>query len=951
MSPCDSIAVRKLVVDAEIPGTEILLFDAGGNLIDRAVKRFCKKLPPALYKIRYQIGDRMVDQVVELPPGEGDYRAKVPELPIVTAVPLKVPASERNWARLAERQSRALDLASGSGGYLSILVLADERPDVPLRPGAGLTLHMFSGEVVADFADGQTDAGCVGYSLEVTPGNYLLRAIIDSGSPIEQTVVVVKGWQTRVYLRLAYYAQRDRWTQQRRDGNEPPGKWEFDLPEMGVILGRGHEQSLLSDTQIRWTAAARQCLAAGRVNAAPDRGMMQALLSGEFENPMFGIYAGHLLALQRQPDLKLLREVYERLFQLIGEHPDLSALLIPLSDPRAQDLRFPEPPMLRTSWSMLVEASTAQRDLRPRGSYSERISASLWGSGAWLSWRKPPPATAVINSSPDLFQQLIREAGSGKLHRELSALAVSDERQKELSPTERVLSTYLYATAKQRNLVAELTADADRKNFLGDYYYPLIRRFLRELDLQRQTKESVAHASRPDNVTSFSGLPYSMVLNAASTLAVKLRKPIKLPYPTIHELFKGRSELMRQLKESLEPSRGGAIVALHGLGGVGKTRAAVEYAWEHQTEYSALLFVIAETPEALRRDLAALTWPLGLPERDTADEDIKLLAALDWLRLNPVWLLIIDGVDTEPALKEATQLMGGMTGGHVLITTQLTNFPPHIVAFELDRLDVEAAAEFLVERTKHRRRNAPDDASQSRELAQELGELALALETAAAFIAEKRVTFSDYLDRWGENRLEVLNWSDPARTQYPRPLAVTFQISVSRLSEDARTLLRRLAWFSPEPIPEFVLAIPIPDAEDKDMSDSIDELSNLSLVTRRPENEFFSVHRLLQEATRLSLAGRDRQSLAEAVRWIDAAFTGDPADIDTWSRLDPLWPHALAIAEHTKREQIAYPTRLTNALSRLLTTKTRYAQREIELGFSPRAWSRPMKQLNSSTPS
>jgi Leucine-rich repeat (LRR) protein len=953
LSPSNSIAVRKLVVDAEIPGTEIFVFDAGGNLIHRAVKRFCEELPPALYKIRYQIGDRIVDQVVELPPDEGDYRVKVPELPIVTAVPLTLPASERNWARLAS-QSRALQLPPGRGGYLSLFVLADPHPDVPPRPGSGLTLHMFSGEMVADFADAETDEDCVGYSLEVNPGNYLLRAIIDSGSPVEQTVVVVEGWHTRIYLRLAYHAQRHRdfrGAQQARDGSEPPGRWEFDLPEMGVILGRGHAQSLLSDTQIRWTAAARQSLAAGRVNAAPDRTMMQALLTGESENPMFGIYAGHLLALQKQPDLKLLREVYERLFELIGEHPDLKALLIPLRDPRAQDLRFAEPPMLRTSWSLVVEASTADHDLRPRGSYSEQISASLWGSGAWLSWRKPPPKTAVINASHDPFQLLVRGAASGKLHRELNSLAASDERQKELSPSERLLCTYLYSIDKQRNFVGELTADADRRIFLGDYYYPLIRRFLRESDLQRQTKESVAHVSRHENVTSFSGLPYSMVLNAASTLAVKLRKPIQLPYPTIHELFKGRSKLMQQLRKSLETSRGGAIVALHGLGGVGKTRAAVEYAWEHQTEYSALLFVIAETPEALRRDLAALTGPLGLPERDTADDDAKLLAALDWLRLNPVWLLIIDGLDTVPALEEATRLIGRMAGGHVLLTTQLRNFPSHInfpshvVPFELDRLDVEAAAEFLVERTKHRRRQTPDDASKSRELAQELGELALALETAAAFIVEKRVTFSDYLDHWGENRLEVLNWSKPALTQYPRALAVTFQISVNRLSEDARTLLQRLAWFSPEPIPEFVLDVPIPDAEDEDLSNSIDELSNLSLVTRRPENSFFSVHRLLQEASRLSLAGKYRQSLAEAVRWIDAAFTGDPADVDTWSRLDLLWPHASAIAEYAQREQIASATRLTNALAHLLTAKTRYAQREIELGFSPRAWSRPMKRL------
>ena len=93
--------------------------------------------------------------------------------------------------------------------------------------------------------------------------------------------------------------------------------------------------------------------------------MMEALLSGKFENPMFGIYAGHLLALQEKPNLELLRELYENLSRLIGQHPDVTALLISLGDPRAQDLLYPDPPMLRASWSLVVKASTTQRDLRP----------------------------------------------------------------------------------------------------------------------------------------------------------------------------------------------------------------------------------------------------------------------------------------------------------------------------------------------------------------------------------------------------------------------------------------------------------------------------------------------------------------------------------------------------------------------------------------------------------
>ena len=87
-------------------------------------------------------------------------------------------------------------------------------------------------------------------------------------------------------------------------------------------------------------------------------------------------------------------------------------------------------------------------------------------------------------------------------------------------------------------------------------------------------------------------------------------KPILLPYPSLGTLFKGRAAFIERVRESLTRAADGGLAvvatALYGLGGIGKTRAAVEYAWAFQEKYTALLFVIAETPEALRRNLAAL---------------------------------------------------------------------------------------------------------------------------------------------------------------------------------------------------------------------------------------------------------------------------------------------------------------------------------------------------------
>ena len=387
------------------------------------------------------------------------------------------------------------------------------------------------------------------------------------------------------------------------------------------------------------------------------------------------------------------------------------------------------------------------------------------------------------------------------------------------------------------------------------------------------------------------------------------------------------------MRQSLPGARGARTAifsqALYGLGGIGKSRVAVEYAWAHADDYNALLFVVAETPEALRRNLAALAGTL-VPQLDATDDAVKLAAVLDWLRANPGWFLILDNVDSKEALAEAERLLSELVGGHVVVTSRLADFSGHFQPLELDVLTIEDAAAFLLERTKDRRRVAPDDDSKARAVAEELGRLALALEQAAAYIAKRRLTFSRYLEQWRSNRDEVLAWFDPTVTDYPRSVAVTWQTSVAQLGDGGRRLLERLAWLAPEKVPESLLDVPVPGAEAENLRDTCDDLTAYSLVTRDADRPFFLVYRLVQDVTRRSLSGEAQlRSLVEALQWISDASKGDARDIRTWPRLEPLAPHMREVVTYADEHSIGQPTtNVMNQLAGLLYSKALHDQTE-----------------------
>jgi tetratricopeptide (TPR) repeat protein len=416
--------------------------------------------------------------------------------------------------------------------------------------------------------------------------------------------------------------------------------------------------------------------------------------------------------------------------------------------------------------------------------------------------------------------------------------------------------------------------------------------------------------------------------------AGQIKAPLhNLPYATLGPLFKGRGALLRQLREKYAAATSGYKV-LYGLGGIGKTRLAIEYAWQYRKYYSAVLFVRADKPADLEANLAALceALVLNLPEREALEQEVQLKAVLEWLACHSGWLLILDNVDTSESALAVERWLPQLREGHVLVTARFSQWSRHVERLELDVLLEQDAVDFLLERTAGSRQETPTDRDDALTLSQKLGNLALALEQAGAYIEQRSISLASYCQRWMSNYQAVQEWSNEQLMGYRSSVAATWLTSFNELDAAAQTLLNRLAWLAAEPIPRTLLEVPVPDAAVLDPEESLLQLLQYSLATLSVDKHFFSIHQLVQDVTRTRLEGEiRRQTFEAALGHLDAVFIGEQHDVRTWPLLSPLQPHALAVTmKHASEFGNPEPTgRLLNNLGVLFIAKARIKEAEV----------------------
>jgi tetratricopeptide (TPR) repeat protein len=314
----------------------------------------------------------------------------------------------------------------------------------------------------------------------------------------------------------------------------------------------------------------------------------------------------------------------------------------------------------------------------------------------------------------------------------------------------------------------------------------------------------------------------------------KLRRLAAAPgnLPSHNPHFVGRETEMQRLHESAGLGRFGVLTALQGMGGLGKTAIAIQYAYAYADFYPGGRWHIGCTCE---KSLASVIRKLDVDlcisfsEEEKRDDDRaarRILAELESRTWNaagarsgekdppaPRALLLLDNVDFPDLLRPPqSDLVTGRHWLHVIATTRLGgddfgHDPERQTLLAIDELPSEDAVRLIESHQPQGRFTGSEEEAAACDIVNLLGGFTLAVEVAAIYLGERygQVTCKAFLERLRTGGLagleEVARSTKRALHHRQKLVGATLAPTLDLLAPEEIFILSCAACLPPDRIP------------------------------------------------------------------------------------------------------------------------------------------------------
>lgn len=388
--------------------------------------------------------------------------------------------------------------------------------------------------------------------------------------------------------------------------------------------------------------------------------------------------------------------------------------------------------------------------------------------------------------------------------------------------------------------------------------------------------------------------------------------------------FTGREHLLTLLHKRLSTTRETALIqaqTLYGLGGVGKTQTAAEYAYRYGYKYTHVFWLHAASRDALIADMLTLAELLNLPKKEEPEQPRIIEAVKRWMAEHDGWLLIMDNADD---LRMAREFLPLNHKGYILYTTRAQASGAIAASIAVERLNTQDGTLLLLRWTKHLTGDAsldqvPDvDRAAAERVVETMDGLPLAIVQAAAYMEETGCTPADYLRIYETHHKDLLAHRSDLVLDYPDSVATTWSVSfklVEQQNPAAADVLRLCAFLAANAIPEELLTRGTPAlgelpgsvvSDPYHLDKALEVLRRYSLVRRDGSSHTLSIHPLVQTVLKDSLDQHTQRAWAErTVRVLSAAFPA--SDQDTGANRHAYIPHIQQCALLIEQYRLYFP--------------------------------------------